>query len=182
MTALTAMLDEARPELAADLPVPKALLLPHAGYIYSGSTAALGYAALERGRDVDVLTTRQIAAVAAPIPATRLVHLDTDPEGVNFAETEDGPQPLPDFLAGYDIIVNCVLQDTDAPVMFLTDADLPLLSPGTLVVDVSCDETPTCRCSPPAPWSSTSRATRAWRSAGPAPPPSPNRSSPSATG
>ena len=51
MTALTAMLDEARPELAADLPVPKALLLPHAGYIYSGSTAALGYAALERGRD-----------------------------------------------------------------------------------------------------------------------------------
>jgi AmmeMemoRadiSam system protein B len=51
MTALTAMLDEARPELAPDLPVPKALLLPHAGYIYSGSTAALGYAALERGRD-----------------------------------------------------------------------------------------------------------------------------------
>ncbi len=110
----------------------------------------IGFGATARGavtaltalgvRDVDVLTTRQIAAVAAPIPATRLVHLDTDPEGVNFAETEDGPQPLPDFLAGYDIIVNCVLQDTDAPVIFLTDADLPLLSPGTLVVDVSCDE------------------------------------------
>lgn len=50
MTAITAMLDDARPELAPDLPLPKALLLPHAGYIYSGSTAALGYAALERGR------------------------------------------------------------------------------------------------------------------------------------
>ena len=33
-----------------------------------------------------------------------------------------------------------MLQDTDAPLMFLTDADLPRLRPGTLVVDVSCDE------------------------------------------
>ncbi len=32
-------------------PAPKALLLPHAGYVYSGSTAALGYAVLGRHRD-----------------------------------------------------------------------------------------------------------------------------------
>lgn len=42
-----ALVDEARTRLAPDLPAPKALLLPHAGYVYSGSTAALGYAALE---------------------------------------------------------------------------------------------------------------------------------------
>ncbi|MEZ5095629.1 MAG: AmmeMemoRadiSam system protein B [Nocardioides sp.] len=30
---------------------PKAVIVPHAGYIYSGSTAALGFAALERARD-----------------------------------------------------------------------------------------------------------------------------------
>ena len=48
--------------------------------------------------------------------------------------------PLAGFLAEHDIIVNCVLQDTDAPLTFLTDEDLDLLAPGTLVIDVSCDE------------------------------------------
>ncbi len=49
-----ALLDNARDVLARlprDLPDPKALLLPHAGYVYSGSTASLGYALLERMRD-----------------------------------------------------------------------------------------------------------------------------------
>ena len=48
--------------------------------------------------------------------------------------------PLAEFLADHDIIVNCVLQDTDAPLMFMTDDDLARLTPGTLIVDVSCDE------------------------------------------
>ena len=98
----------------------------------------IGFGATARGavtaltalgvHDVDVLTTRQTAAVAAPIPATQLVHLDTDPDGASVAETEDGPRPLPEFLAGFDIIVNCVLQDTDAPIIFLhTDDPAPAL-------------------------------------------------------
>lgn len=48
---VTAFLDAARP-LVADMPPPKALIAPHAGYIYSGSTAALGYATLADARDV----------------------------------------------------------------------------------------------------------------------------------
>jgi len=36
-------------------------------------------------------------------------------------------------------VVNCVLQDTGAPLMFVTDGDLAAFSPGTLIVDVSCD-------------------------------------------
>lgn len=38
--------------LAPNLPagVPKAVIVPHAGYVYSGTTAALAYALLERGR------------------------------------------------------------------------------------------------------------------------------------
>ena len=36
--------------------------------------------------------------------------------------------------------MNCVLQNTDAPLTFLTEADLGTLAPGTVVVDVSCDE------------------------------------------
>jgi alanine dehydrogenase len=37
-------------------------------------------------------------------------------------------------------IVNCILQDTDAPLMFVMNEDLGRFRPGTLFVDVSCDE------------------------------------------
>lgn len=45
---VAALLDDVRDRLTSDLPAPKALLLPHAGYVYSGGVAALGYAALAR--------------------------------------------------------------------------------------------------------------------------------------
>jgi len=91
--------------------------------------------------DVDVLTHRGVAAVAAPIHSARIVHFDEDTTGrVSHAVTENGRVPLAGFLAEHDIIVNCVLQDTDNPLVFLTDDDLPALSPGTIVIDVSCDE------------------------------------------
>ena len=48
--------------------------------------------------------------------------------------------PLAAFLAEHDIVVNCVLQDTDAPLMFVTTGDLAAFAPGSLIVDVSCDE------------------------------------------
>jgi alanine dehydrogenase len=92
--------------------------------------------------EVDVLTHRQTAAVAAPIHTVRMVHFDTDDTTarVSHAVTEDGPVALGEFLADHDIIVNCVLQDTDAPLMFMTDDDLQHTAPGTIIIDVSCDE------------------------------------------
>jgi len=112
----------------------------------------IGFGATARGavtalnglgvHDVDVLTHREVAAVAAPIHSARMVHFDSDEADahVSHAVTENGRLPLPGFLAGHDIIVNCVLQDTDSPLMFMTDDDLGNMRPGTLVVDVSCDE------------------------------------------
>lgn len=47
---VTRLLTEARAETPAGAPVPKALVVPHAGYVYSGPTAALGYARLEPAR------------------------------------------------------------------------------------------------------------------------------------
>jgi len=91
--------------------------------------------------DVDVLTHRAVAAVAAPIHSARIVHFDDDNPGkVSQALMEDGSVPLAGFLAEHDIIVNCVLQDTDRPLMFMTDDDLADVTPGSLIVDVSCDE------------------------------------------
>jgi alanine dehydrogenase len=116
----------------------------------------IGFGATARGavtalnalgiHDVDVLTARDVTAVSAPIHSARIVHFDhdeaddTDDPRRSFALTEDGTQPLAEFLAGHDIIVNCVLQDTAAPLTFLIEEDLDKLAPGTLVIDVSCDE------------------------------------------
>lgn len=112
----------------------------------------LGFGATARGAvtalnalgvgDVDVLTHRAVAAVAAPIHSARILHFDSDDAAgrVSHVSTPDGRMPLAGFLGEHDIIVNCVFQDTDAPLVFLTDDDLDQLSPGTVVVDVSCDE------------------------------------------
>ena len=91
--------------------------------------------------DVDILTHRNVAAVAAPIHSAHMVHFGdgVEPTEVGPAMTEDGPQDVGAFLATHDVIVNCVLQDPDAPMMFLTETDLPLLAPGTVIIDVSCD-------------------------------------------
>lgn len=47
---LRAMLDAAWPGASTTLPVPKAIIVPHAGYVYSGSTAALAYSRLAAAR------------------------------------------------------------------------------------------------------------------------------------
>jgi alanine dehydrogenase len=51
-----------------------------------------------------------------------------------------GRVPMAAFLAEHDIVVNCVLQDTDAPLMFVTTGELGSFARGSLIVDVSCDE------------------------------------------
>jgi alanine dehydrogenase len=91
--------------------------------------------------DVTVLTMRGVTAVASPIPSVVLGHLDrieADPSRT-AVQTAAGPVPTAEFLAGHDIVVNCVLQDTDAPLMFVSDSELAAFAPGSLLVDVSCD-------------------------------------------
>jgi alanine dehydrogenase len=112
----------------------------------------IGFGATARGavtalnalgvHDVDVLTHRQTAAVAAPIHSARILHFGDDgtTARMSHAVTKNGRVPLAGFLAEHDIIVNCVLQNTDAPLTFMTEPDLGDVAPGTLIVDVSCDE------------------------------------------
>jgi alanine dehydrogenase len=92
--------------------------------------------------DVDVLTHRDATAVGSPIHSTRIMHFEADPDdpGRSNVLLEDGPVPMAAFLAGHDIVVNCVLQHTDRPLMFVTDDELAAFAPGGLVIDVSCDE------------------------------------------
>jgi alanine dehydrogenase len=116
--------------------------------------AVIGFGATARGavtalnahgiHDIDILTNRGVAEVASPIHSARIVHFvhDANPAGgspVSFALTQDGRMPLAGYLAEHDIVVNCVLQDTDAPLIFLNDDDLDTFRAGSLIVDVSCD-------------------------------------------
>lgn len=92
--------------------------------------------------DVTVLTQRSTTAVASPFASVVLQHFARDPEKPShtLALKDPEPGPLAEVLAGYDIIVNCILQDTDEPLMFVMNDDLHHFAPGTLFIDVSCDE------------------------------------------
>ncbi|MFD3595666.1 N(5)-(carboxyethyl)ornithine synthase [Nocardia sp. NPDC058640] len=92
--------------------------------------------------DVTVLTQRSVSSVASPFASVRMQHFKRDPEvaGRTLALKAPEPGPLAEMLANYDVIVNCMFQDTEDPLTFVTNDDLELFTRGTLFVDVSCDE------------------------------------------
>lgn len=116
------------------------------------SAVVIGFGATARGavtalnahgvHDVRVLSTRGVAAVGSPIHSVRINQFDHDGDAPRLSHviTEKGMVPLAPFLAQSDIVVNCTLQDTNAPLTYLTLEDLDAFRPGSLVVDVSCDE------------------------------------------
>ncbi|MFG1642476.1 N(5)-(carboxyethyl)ornithine synthase [Amycolatopsis sp. NPDC049252] len=115
----------------------------------------IGFGATARGsvtalnahgvHDVHVLTGRGVTAVGSPIHSATMVHFEHDENNPgdlrrSHALTDRGRVPLAGFLAEHDIVVNCVLQDTAEPLTFLIEDDLAAFAPGSLIVDVSCDE------------------------------------------
>ena len=116
------------------------------------SAVVIGFGATARGavtalnahgvHDVQVLTNRGVAAVGSPIHSVRIAQFDHDNEAPFLSEviTERGRVPLAPFLAERDIVVNCTLQDPNAPLTYLRTEDLSAFRPGSLIVDVSCDE------------------------------------------
>jgi len=116
------------------------------------SAVVIGFGATARGavtalnahgiHDVQVLTNRGVAAVGSPIHSVRIAQFDHDTEAPFLSEviTERGRVPLAPFLAESDIVVNCTLQDPTAPLTYLRTEDLAAFRPGSLIIDVSCDE------------------------------------------
>jgi alanine dehydrogenase len=113
-----------------------------AGVISFGSTgrgavralAALGVA------DITLYSRRDSAMVERPSATVALRHFGRDPGDSALAVVDDpeGPdRPMAEALAEHDIVVNCFLQDTDRPLLFVPDAGA--LPAGRLVVDVSVD-------------------------------------------
>lgn len=116
--------------------------------------AVIGFGATARGavtalsahgiHDVDILTNREVTEVASPIHSAQIMnfeHADAgDGSSISFVNTSDGQLPLAGYLAEHDVVVNCVLQDPNAPLTFLNHDDLIEFRPGSLIIDVSCDE------------------------------------------
>ena len=116
------------------------------------SAAVIGFGATARGavtalnahgvHDVCVLTTRGVAAVGSPIHSVRILQFDHDPDEPHLSHviTERGRVPVAQFLSERDVVVNCTLQDTAAPLTYLSTDDVTRFRPRSLIVDVSCDE------------------------------------------
>jgi alanine dehydrogenase len=116
------------------------------------TAVVIGFGATARGavtalnahgiHDVRVLTNRGIAAVGSPIPSVDIIQFEHNDEAPfeSTVNTEDGPVLLAPFLAENDIVVNCTLQDPNAPLTYLRSEDLGMFRSGSLIVDVSVDE------------------------------------------
>lgn len=92
--------------------------------------------------DIHLLTQRHPVSVAAPIYPTQIVQFKRDNSDPSqcIVLSENDRLPMVTYLSQFDIVVNCVLQDPNAPLMFATEKELSSFRSGTLIVDVSCDE------------------------------------------
>jgi alanine dehydrogenase len=93
-------------------------------------------------QDVTVFTMRPPGSVLATIPGVKYGQYVRNPDRTDMAmvRAPDGTlSPFGEELAGYDVIVNCIFQDTDKPVMYVVDDQLDRFKKGALIVDVSCD-------------------------------------------
>ncbi|MBW3070250.1 MULTISPECIES: AmmeMemoRadiSam system protein B [unclassified Actinomyces] len=107
--ALADLLTQERTQLPGHVTVPKALVVPHAGYIYSGPMAARAYARLEAGRGritrvvllgpTHRVPVRGLALPGADQLATPLGVLEADAAGCAQAATLPGVSTAPEVHA-----------------------------------------------------------------------------------
>jgi alanine dehydrogenase len=92
--------------------------------------------------DIDVYTQRPPFATHDQVAGCRYGQMIPDENGRNIVVVdEDGVRrELRHVLAEADLIVNGILQDTDRPLMYVEEDDVPNLKPRSLIIDVSCDE------------------------------------------
>lgn len=102
------------------------------------------YALQARGfRDITICTQRPDHEVREEVPGCEYVRLRSNAEGNDrqvVVEHDGTERPFLDLLGEADIIVNGIFQNPDQPMMFVTEAEIPRLKRGCLVIDVSCDE------------------------------------------
>ncbi|MEV6735278.1 alanine dehydrogenase [Streptomyces sp. NPDC051364] len=113
--------------------------------------AVIGYGSAGRGaiaalhahgvHDLTIVTRRPSTTAAVPAGTARMaqLHYNAAHPSKSTVTMEKAEVPLAGFLAGHDIVVNCVLQDVTSPQTYLNRNDIERLPRRVLIIDVSCD-------------------------------------------
>jgi len=92
-------------------------------------------------QDIVVFTKRPSFGLTNQIPGVEYQsfrYLD-DVSSKAVVETPDGQITMAEALAEFDIIVNCIFQDTERPLIYVQGSEIDLFKPDSLIIDVSCD-------------------------------------------
>jgi len=90
--------------------------------------------------DITVYTRRPPLAMLSAIPGVKYCQYVDGPRGRPAVRAPGGElTDMSEELSNCDVIVNCILQDTDSPFMFIYNDELSRFRSGTLIIDVSCD-------------------------------------------
>ncbi len=118
-------------------PPRKAVVLSF-GSVSRGAVRALQ----SRGvQDITVYTQRHHFFVADQIAGVQYEHFEKGEDGQLLGMHPSKEYfPFIEALAEADIIANGILQDTDDPLMFVPENQVNRLKPGSLIIDISCDE------------------------------------------
>ncbi|MCJ9429648.1 N(5)-(carboxyethyl)ornithine synthase [Kordiimonas marina] len=116
-------------------------------------TIVLGFGAVSRGaiyalkahgfRDITVCIQRPDHEVREEVLDCHYARLRRGEEGearMIVVEHDGSERALSELISEADIIVNGNLQNPDHPVDFVIEAEKECLKPGSLIIDVSCDE------------------------------------------
>ncbi|MEE8526444.1 MAG: N(5)-(carboxyethyl)ornithine synthase [Thermoanaerobaculia bacterium] len=111
--------------------------------------AVLGFGSVSRGAvyalagrgfsDLTIYTQRPAHLVHDPMFGATHRQMRRAGNSMEAVHPDGTVRPLADELARAGVIVNGTLQDTDRPLMYLAEDEIPRLQPGCLIVDVSCD-------------------------------------------
>jgi alanine dehydrogenase len=102
------------------------------------------YALKARGfRDITICIQRPDHEVREEVLDCHYIRIREGNKGeprMLLIEHDGSERPLIDLISESDIIVNGTLQEPEHPLMFVTEAEQSRLKPGSLIIDVSCDE------------------------------------------
>lgn len=94
-------------------------------------------------RDITICIQRPDHEVREEILDCEYVRLREGTEGearIVVVEHDGTERSLTDLMSESDIVVNGTFQDPNNPLNFVTEAEKSCLKPGSLIVDISCDE------------------------------------------
>ncbi len=114
--------------------------------IFSFGTVSRGaiYALKARGfRDITIIIQRPDYEVREEVLDVHYIRLRMGDKGESrhiIVEHDGTERPLAELISESDIIINGIFQNPDKPINFVNENEKHILKPGSLIIDVSCDE------------------------------------------